>query len=381
MKEERFKIEGEVWFGGAKNFKRDISVQERKEREAKEKFIDKIKEVFKESFCEKLLNQQKNEEKFVCWSNLILILNKYVPIVYARVSNKKNQGEDSIWLNYAVGEESKKVFLDVLIETFNNSFYFKQSLESLKKRIEVKIQILENQHYEKIPVQPLKTQSCLIIGLGSQHVLETSITLHHIFGVPYIPGSALKGVCRAVVFWKLAEDKRIQNNQNELEEFQKKFYGELAKDDEEILKYQILFGAQNFKGLLLFLDAYPYPTENNSQIFDLDVMNVHYPSYYEGSGTPGDWENPRPIFFLVVKEGVEFQFNVLFDKFRAEEILKMTDEELKKNGLPEKIKELTSNLLNSNLKNEMEYILKQAISEFGVGSKTRLGYGLFQEIQ
>jgi CRISPR-associated protein Cmr6 len=274
----------------------------------------------------------------------------------------------------------KKDFLNSFtnVNFSNNNAYepYKISLKRFQEQVNF---LVKNQGYELVYSDKLSTQSRLIIGLGSQHVLETSITLHHIFGVPYIPGSALKGVCRAVVFWKLAEDKRIQNNQNELEEFQKKFYGELAKDDEEILKYQILFGAQDFKGLLLFLDA--YPTENNSQIFDLDVMNVHYPSYYEGSGTPGDWENPRPIFFLVVKEGVEFQFNVLFDKFRAEEILKMTDEELKKNGLPEKIKELTSNLLNSNLKNEMEYILKQAISEFGVGSKTRLGYGLFQEIQ
>ncbi|MGB9910099.1 MAG: type III-B CRISPR module RAMP protein Cmr6 [Candidatus Hydrothermia bacterium] len=236
------------------------------------------------------------------------------------------------------------------------------------KRIEEQVNFLvknKNQGYELVYSGKISTQSRLIIGLGSQHVLETSITLHHIFGVPYIPGSALKGVCRAVAFWKLPESKRIQE----------KFYGELVKDDEEILKYQILFGAQNFKGLLLFLDA--YPTENNSQIFDLDIINVHHPSYYEGSGAPGDWENPRPIFFLVVKEGVEFQFNVLFDAFRAKEILEMSDEELRRNRLPEKIKEIISNLINSNLKNEICDILNQAISEFGIGAKTRLGYGIF----
>jgi len=34
----------------------------------------------------------------------------------------------------------------------------------------------------------------MIVGLGDESVLETSIMLHHTYGVPYIPGSALKGL-------------------------------------------------------------------------------------------------------------------------------------------------------------------------------------------
>ena len=34
----------------------------------------------------------------------------------------------------------------------------------------------------------------LAIGLGDDGVLETSITLHHTYGVPIIPGSAIKGL-------------------------------------------------------------------------------------------------------------------------------------------------------------------------------------------
>ncbi|MEO0224185.1 MAG: type III-B CRISPR module RAMP protein Cmr6 [candidate division WOR-3 bacterium] len=241
---------------------------------------------------------------------------------------------------------------------FSNSKVYYPYRISLK-RIEEQVSFLvKNQKYELVYSNRISTQSRLIIGLGSQHVLETSITLHHILGVPYIPGSALKGVCRAVAFWKLAESKGIQ--------IQEEFYKELVKDDEEILKYQLLFGAQNFKGLLLFLDA--YPTENNSQIFDLDIMNVHYPSYYEGKSAPGDWENPRPIFFLVVKEGVEFQFNVLFDDFRWEKI---------KDNFSEKVKNCVEDLIRN--QKFFGEILKEALCEFGVGSKTRLGYGLFKE--
>jgi len=39
-----------------------------------------------------------------------------------------------------------------------------------------------------------EVQGRLAINLGSESVLETSIALHHSYGVPYIPGSAIKGV-------------------------------------------------------------------------------------------------------------------------------------------------------------------------------------------
>src|SRR4051812_25489068 len=34
----------------------------------------------------------------------------------------------------------------------------------------------------------------MVVGLGAESVLETAISLHRIYGVPYIPGSALKGL-------------------------------------------------------------------------------------------------------------------------------------------------------------------------------------------
>src|SRR6266699_2079206 len=39
----------------------------------------------------------------------------------------------------------------------------------------------------------------MVIGLGGESVLETDITLHHLYGIPFIPGSALKGLTRAYV--------------------------------------------------------------------------------------------------------------------------------------------------------------------------------------
>src|SRR5579875_2121812 len=44
----------------------------------------------------------------------------------------------------------------------------------------------------------------MVVGLGGESVLETNITLHHLYGLPIVPGSALKGLTRAYV---MAEKK------------------------------------------------------------------------------------------------------------------------------------------------------------------------------
>jgi len=248
----------------------------------------------------------------------------------------------------------KKDFLDSFVQFAR---YNKFEYEQFIKRIDTQIDELKKQGYRLIFKDSLKTQSRLIIGLGSYHPLETSITLHHIFGIPYIPGTALKGVCRMSVFWKLAQEKKNINLTN----FQNQFYGNRNSEDSKTLKYQFLFGAQDFKGLLVFLDAYPN-IPDDGKVFDLDIMNVHYPEYYSGDEPPTDWQNPNPIFFLTIKEGISFHFSILFDEYKFNHEL---DEETKKEiGL-------------NNLDEEIAHIITEALKEFGIGAKTRLGYGIF----
>ncbi len=236
------------------------------------------------------------------------------------------------------------------------------TIRNLKEQTDKIKSSLKNQGYKEVICKPFTTKSRLVVGLGSSHVLETALTLHHIYGIPYIPSSALKGVCRAVAFWKIAEKKGILHNEGELKRLSENFYGKLT-DDKEILPYQLLFGAQDFKGLLLFLDAYP-EINSNDDIFELDIMNVHYKSYYEGKTSPGDWENPTPIYFLTVKPGVEFHICVLFDEWRWEQI---------------KDKEPFSKVdVKNTINSELEDIIKTALKEFGVGAKGRLGYGVLE---
>ena len=132
----------------------------------------------------------------------------------------------------------------------------------------------------------------LIVGLGSEHVQETNMALHHIYGIPYIPGSAVKGVLR---HWWLQEDENFLDNKGEIDE-------DKALKDSDFLA---LFGSQERRGEVQFLDAYPEEVH-----FATDIMNPHYPDYYGGSKPPTDHQNPRPINFLTVEQ-TTFRFAFL----------------------------------------------------------------------
>lgn len=118
----------------------------------------------------------------------------------------------------------------------------------------------------------------LSIGLGGESVLETSISLHRTYGVPYIPGSALKGLAASYT--------------------RKRIGGEWGKDSDA---YKILFGDVDVAGYVSFYDALYIPGTAKANIpLALDVINVHHPEYYRGEkdAPPADWDSPTPISFL-----------------------------------------------------------------------------------
>ena len=49
----------------------------------------------------------------------------------------------------------------------------------------------------------------MVVGLGGESVYETSITLHHIYGIPYIPASSIKGVVRSWIITEVFGEKSI----------------------------------------------------------------------------------------------------------------------------------------------------------------------------
>ena len=67
-------------------------------------------------------------------------------------------------------------------------------LTELQKRQQTRLVALQQQHALRIIHGTIDWR--MVIGLGGEHVLETSMTLHHVYGIPYIPGSAVKGMVR-----------------------------------------------------------------------------------------------------------------------------------------------------------------------------------------
>lgn len=180
----------------------------------------------------------------------------------------------------------------------------------------------------------------LIVGLGNESVYETSMTLHHIYGIPYIPGQAVKGVVRNWIINELFE-------KNEKGETDLKGAENRALKDEGFRK---IFGKQENQGKVIFFDAFP---TGNIHVKP-DIMNPHYGPYYSEGKPPADYHDPKPIFFLTV-ENTPFEFII---------------------GIKEKDNQ---KIERGNFKGHMLKVasdwLKDALQNHGIGAKTSVGYG------
>jgi CRISPR-associated protein Cmr6 len=123
----------------------------------------------------------------------------------------------------------------------------------------------------------------LSLGLGQESVLETSITLHHTFGVPYLPGSALKGLAARAARQKLDTP---------------------WDPDEEGGPYSIVFGRLEDAGFVTFHDALWIP-EGSGLPLDVDVLTVHHADYYGSGAPPTEWDDPNPVPFLTAHGSFE----------------------------------------------------------------------------
>lgn len=158
-----------------------------------------------------------------------------------------------------------------------------------------------------------ETLGRLAINLGADSTWENSIALNRTYGVPYIPGSALKGL--AASYYR----KHVE-----------KLDAGLAAD---------IFGVQENAGWVIFYDALFVP-KGSSLGLKQDVVTVHHQEYYQGDAPPADWDSPIPIPFLSVVGSFCLALS----------------------GPP--------NLIQATYK-----ILKLALAQEGIGAKTNSGYG------
>jgi CRISPR-associated protein Cmr6 len=182
-----------------------------------------------------------------------------------------------------------------------------------------------------------KTLWHFVSGLGLNNPVENGMAWHHTLGVPYLPGTSVKGLVRAWVEQWVSDLSQVEINRI----FGPKGNKQEETDDDNSKK------TTKHVGSIIFFDALPLkPVQLTA-----DVMTPHYQKYYNGNEPPADWLAPNPIPFLTVKDNQTFLFNVAPREKNNEEQI-------------------------SDCKLILEW-LDQALLNMGAGAKTAAGYGRF----
>ncbi len=157
-------------------------------------------------------------------------------------------------------------------------------------RLDAQAEALRQQGMEA-RTQEVATASRLLTGLGYKNSIEVGLTLHALYGLPYLPGSAVKGLVRA---WAASQTQDDADRGVTLT----RFFGSATKEDGSEDDHQL--------GALTFFDALP------ARPFGLeaDVMTPHFAPYYQDPErvAPAVWHDPNPVAFLAVPAGVPFRF-------------------------------------------------------------------------
>ncbi|MGA8941858.1 MAG: type III-B CRISPR module RAMP protein Cmr6 [Thermoactinomyces sp.] len=217
----------------------------------------------------------------------------------------------NITTGFTLGENKQKWIIK-----FNNWVGNRQIIEHAVYRMRRLVR------QRKGKVITMKTASRFIPGMGRPHPVENGINWHPTLGVPYLPGSSVKGMVRA---W--AES---YNN----------------VDEKTITR---IFGPKKLEksaGSVIFFDALP----TQHVCLAMDIMTPHHSNYYQGKNkNPHEWEAPNPIPFLAVEEGQTFLFAIAPRRSQDQEDL-----------------------------DQVEHWLKEALETIGAGAKTAVGYGRFK---
>lgn len=238
-----------------------------------------------------------------------------------------------------------------------------------------------------------KLQYRMIINSGGSALENGGLCLDRISGVPYIPGSAIKGAARRMAIQELLECDSVEEKTKKLTQIARvfgwgtnewksgrnrngqpdsDFWWAMAQDDgsdpneldqkrneyweavEPKVKDNLLTElshekfVQNYAGSLCFLPAYP---EKDPGI-DLDIVTCHHPDYYKGERESAlDDEDPNPVVFTCVSADKQprFIFPVLSHPRQS---------------------------AHEDVETASQW-LRHALEIFGIGGKTNAGYGWF----
>jgi CRISPR type III-B/RAMP module RAMP protein Cmr6 len=202
----------------------------------------------------------------------------------------------------------------------------------------------------------------LLVNQAGGVVENAGLCLDRCFGLPYLPGSAVKGITRAQAILEVQEAKPEERDRLlQLAMLLFGFGGNDLSDKGDFVwaggaaharKFADLLKTKEWKGLASFLPA--YPTEPPTLV--VDMVNPHHREYYRSRGQrpATDDEDPTPNYFPAVEAGSAFGFAVVL------------------NRLP-----LDCSYKPGELLFAVRQWLEHAITRKGAGAKTAAGYGWF----
>ncbi len=216
--------------------------------------------------------------------------------------------------------------------------YGDTSFEALVKRSEQQAKVLFKAN--NVVVKTYKIDWRYIQGLGGASVYEVGMTLHPVYGFPYVPASVIKGIVRSWIITNAFSKNGLPSEKNAL--LDPTFCDIFGCPTESYYK-------EARKGNVTFFDALPL----NAPEIEVDIMSPHYGGYYgdsTGKVPPADYLRVIPVPFLVIT-------NTSFRFLMASHELSYIKE-----------KKIQGQTLSG--------WFDDALRNHGIGAKTALGYGL-----
>lgn len=231
----------------------------------------------------------------------------------------------------------------------------KSALDALLRRQQALVKTLSGGGILTLPAQSTAPFST---GLGNEHPLENGFAFLWPYGLPYLPGSGVKGVLRQAARELAGGEWGSSEWSNE-----RCYRVEIGNKPVFLSLLDILFGLESrdggqeqLRGVLSFWDVIPQIKGNQLAV---EVMTPHQKHYYQDGQSPHDSGQPIPITFLTVPPKSGFTFHVQCDTGRLQKIA--TD--------------LTE---NNRWQTLIEAAFRHAFDWLGFGAKTAVGYGAMQ---
>ena len=185
----------------------------------------------------------------------------------------------------------------------------------------------------------------LMIGTGNPHdisvkaAIKGGFSFDPVTGLPYVPGSSLKGVLRSC--FSSGKDKE---SASEHEAYIRSLIEKIKEDDQTASTFDIKALEENiFENNDVFFGGYPCEYKDKS-LLAMEYITPH---------NKGKFANPIPISLIKVKPDVSFEFGFIFTDYVE-------------NG----------NVFSAADKLEL---MKRLILDMGIGAKTNVGFGKFLE--